>query len=404
MRPRLLVALEHINWDPVIFKVAGPLALRWYGLMYVVAFTIGYFVLRWLQRIGHLRVSVEDCTNIIIWGVLGTFIGGRMGHLFFYEFDDLVLNASNRPLMDRIIAGLQVWKGGMSFHGGVIGVITAEIIYARIRGLWFWNLGDACVHVVPIGVTTVRFGNYINGELYGRVITDEAGKAVMATDKLPWYAMKFPTDTDSPGYRGLRAAMEDDWLKGHPNVTKLPDDWSILPVKPEIWAKYEPLFYGRYPSQLLQFALEGFALLILIYVLRRWCKRPGVLGSWMLIGYGVLRYPVEFIREPDHGLDPVKDAGAGATATFLAAINMTMGQFLCVLLIAFGTVQIFLFMRPKKSITGAEYPDFTRKLWPFSKGNIPADAKIGPPMPEEEGAPRNAAKRAAKDAAEQAKS
>ncbi len=396
----MLVILEHINWDPVIFKVAGPLALRWYGLMYVVAFTIGYFVLRWLQRIGYLRVSIEDCTNIIIWGVLGTFIGGRLGHLFFYEFDDLVLNSLNRPLWDRIVQGLQVWKGGMSFHGGVIGVITAELIYARIRGLWFWNLGDACVHVVPIGVTTVRLGNYINGELYGRVITDDAGKPIMEAAKLPWYAMKFPTDDKSPGYHALRQAMEDDWLREHPAATKLPDDWGILPVKPEIWHKFEPMFYGRYPSQLLQFALEGFVLLILIYVMRRWCKRPGVIGSIMLIGYGVLRIPVEFIREPDHGLDPIKDADTGATAAFLNMINMTMGQFLCVLLILFGTVQILLFMRPKKSITGAEYPDFSLKGPPFGKPKLPADAKIGPPMPEEEGAPKNAAKRAAKEAAE----
>lgn len=375
----VLGLIEHINWDPVIFKVGGPLALRWYGLMYVVAFTIGYYVLRWLQRIGHLRVSVEDCTNIIIVGVIGTFLGGRLGHLFFYQFDEIVLNSMNKPLWDRVVQSLEVWKGGMSMHGGIIGVVSAELIYARVKGLQFWNVGDACVHVVPIGVTTVRFGNFINGELYGRTINDAAGKPLTDAAQLPWYAMKFPTDVDSPGYPGLLHAMREDWFKEHPNADKLPPDWGILPVQPEIWQQFEPLFYGRYPSQLVQMFFEGFILLILIWWLRRYCIRPGVLGSLFLIGYAVFRIPAELIRQPDIAVDPAKGAELGATAAFLNAIGMTMGQFLSVLIIIWGAVQLVIFLRPKQSITGTEYPDYSRKLPPFGKAKLPKDAPIGRP-------------------------
>ena len=387
----MLGLIEHINWDPVIFKVAGPLALRWYGLMYVVAFSIGYYVLRWLQRIGHLRVSVEDCTNIIIVGVLGTFIGGRLGHLFFYQFDEIVLNSLNKPLWDRVVQSLEVWKGGMSMHGGIIGVVSAEFIYAKWKKLGFWNIGDACVHVVPIGVTTVRFGNFINGELYGRTFPDAAGKAITEADKLPWYAMKFPTDIESPGYRALHHAMEEDWFSKHPAATRLPDDWSILPVNPEIWARYEPMFYGRYPSQLVQMFFEGFILLLLIWALRRWCKRPGVLGSLFLIGYAVFRIPAEIIRQPDIAVDPTRIEEMNATATFLNSIGMTMGQFLSVLLIIVGTIQLVIFMKPKQPVSGDEYPDYTRTLPPFGKARVPEGVAIGPPNAAKADAPAHSA-------------
>jgi phosphatidylglycerol:prolipoprotein diacylglycerol transferase len=356
----MLAILEHPNIDPVIFTLfknsAGEpvLALRWYGLMYVIAFVFGYLVFRWLQKSGYLRIKAEDVTNLIVVGVIGTFLGGRLGYLLFYQFDRLFGDKGDLTTGEKFEMIFKVWEGGMSFHGGVIGVGLAVLIYSWLKKKSFWNILDGAVHIVPFGVAMVRVGNFINGELYGRVITDEAGKPIYDADKLPWYAMKFPTEShDARAQLMLQNAQKADYLAAHPGAETIPNAaMQPLPVKPEIWEQVSQYFPGRWPSQLVQFALEGMGVLIAIWLLRRFVKRPGQLSSVFLMLYAICRIPAEMIRQPDSQVDPNTPA-VGETASFLASIDLTMGQLLSVAIFLYGLAQFLI--TQWKPITGREY-------------------------------------------------
>lgn len=334
----MLSILEHPNLDPVIFWVKEPqLALRWYGLMYVLAFTVGYAIFRWLQKTGYLRISPADVSNYIIVGVLGTFLGGRIGYVLFYQFDRLFLDEGIK-FAERMKLVYAVWDGGMSFHGGVFGVTLAVLTYSLRKKHNFWNIMDGSAHIVPLGVALVRCGNFINGELYGRTINDASGSPIFDADKLPWYAMKFPTDHHTPG---AQARLQDEliraWQAAHPGATEIPNSaLNPLPVDPAIWDKVSQFFPGRYPSQLVQFACEGVLVLLAMWLLRRHVKRPGVMAGLFLLAYAVFRIPAEMIRQPDSQVDPARAGELGGTASFLAGLGMTMGQFLSVVIIGLG--------------------------------------------------------------------
>lgn len=325
----MLGYLQFPNIDPVIFEINGPAALRWYGLTYAIAFGAGYLGLWWLQRSGFARIEKKDVTSYMIAGVLGVFIGGRIGYLLFYQFDALFLGSM--PLGERMAMVGRVWEGGMSFHGGALGVILFCGAFARWRKHSLVNILDCTPHWVPFGIFCVRMANFINGELYGRVITDSAGKPVTDGAQLPWYAMKFPTD---PEAMWRLRDLGESFNAGNP-----------LPVDPAIWAQVEPFVPGRYPSQLLQAGLEGLAFFVIFWIARRWLMRPGMPAGVALMIYALMRIPVEYVRQPDPQLDPSQSATA--TATFLASIGLTMGQLLCVLFFLGGATLVALALKTK---------------------------------------------------------
>jgi phosphatidylglycerol---prolipoprotein diacylglyceryl transferase len=252
--------LVHPQFSPIAVQL-GPVAIHWYGLTYLAGF--GLFL--WL---GSLRVKQpqyagigwtrRDIEDMLFWGVLGVVIGGRLGYVFFYKPGYYLAH----PL-----EMLAVWKGGMSFHGGLIGVVVAMVLYARKRGRPFLEVMDLVVPCVPTGLAAGRIGNFINGELWGRA----------ADPALPW-AMVFP------------------------------QSGSMI---------------ARHPSQLYQSALEGLLLFALLWIYARKQRGTGQVAAAFLFGYGVLRFVVEFFREPDSFLG-------------LLALNMSMGQWLCVPMIAGG--------------------------------------------------------------------
>ncbi len=216
--------------DPVIFEV-GPLAVRWYGMMYLIGFVAAYFLIRHLARLRDVPLDKDGVSDLLFQCVLGVVIGGRLGYVLFYNPAWYLSN----PL--EIVF---VWKGGMSFHGGLIGVVVAALLYSRRHKLPILLMGDVLVTSATIGLGLGRVGNFINAELWGR------------TTDVPW-GMVFPGAGPVP----------------------------------------------RHPSQLYEAFLEGVVLFCVLYALHRFKARAGVPFFSFFIGYGVFRFSVEFFRQPD---------------------------------------------------------------------------------------------------------
>lgn len=224
-----LASIQYPQIDPVLFRV-GPLAVRWYGLAYLLGFLLAYIVLRRLIRRGALRLSPDALADLIGWLIVGVIVGGRAGWWLFYHRGGGV-----EPWYEP----LAIWHGGMSFHGGLIGVAVALGAWAWLNRASFWNLADGLALVAPIGLFLGRVANFINAELIGR-----------PTD-LPWGVI-FPGDA-----------------------------------------------IARHPSQLYEAALEGPLLLLLLWCVRRLDVREGQVSALFLVGYGLFRFAVEFARQPD---------------------------------------------------------------------------------------------------------
>jgi phosphatidylglycerol:prolipoprotein diacylglycerol transferase len=227
-------------FDPVLVHI-GPLAIRWYALAYIVGILGGWVYARSLIRAerlwnGQPPLTVVDFDDFILWVTLGIILGGRLGYVLFYNPAYFVAHP---------VEILQLWKGGMSFHGGFLGCVFAVIAFARYRGIPILSLGDIVCAVAPIGLFLGRLANFINAELWGR------------TTDVPW-AFVFPGAGPLP----------------------------------------------RHPSQLYEATLEGIVLFVLLALMMRAgaLKRPGTILGAFCLGYGIARTICEFFREPDQQL------------------------------------------------------------------------------------------------------
>lgn len=214
--------------DPIIFSI-GPLSLRWYGLMYLVGFAAAF----WLAgvRLSRTNWTKEQLSDLLFWGFLGVILGGRVGYVLFYQFE---------LFLDDPLYLFKIWTGGMSFHGGLLGVIAALWWFSRKAKCTFLQVGDFIAPLVPIGLGAGRIGNFINAELWGRT-----------------------TDVS--------------WGVIFPGAGPLP----------------------RHPSQLYEFALEGVVLFLILWLYSRKPRPIGAVSGLFLLGYGSFRFFVEFFREPD---------------------------------------------------------------------------------------------------------
>lgn len=251
--------------DPIIFSI-GPLAVRWYGMMYLLSFIGGYFMMIHICRLRQYPLDRESIADLLFYAVIGVVAGGRLGYTLFYQ---------PAYYLQHPLEILYVWQGGMSFHGGLIGVALVLFWFAHRRIMPLLQLGDLTVAAVPIGLGLGRIGNFINGELWGR-----------PTD-LPWGVI-FPA------------------------------------AGPQL----------RHPSQLYEAILEGVVLLLVVYGLHRLGARRGVPVAVFLLGYGLARFSVEFVREPDTHLG------------FLWG-GATLGQLLSLPMVAVGGALLLWLLKGK---------------------------------------------------------
>jgi len=255
----------HIS--PVAFRI-GSIQVHYYGLMYLLSFLIVYLLVLYRVKNDDIRFKKETIDNYFYWVIIALLIGGRIGYVLFYNLAYYI----KHPL--EVISPFDINNGlryvgiyGMSYHGALMGIIAASLIFCRKYKLNFWLLADLFVPAVPLGYAFGRLGNFINGELYGRVTT------------VPW-GMYFPLDSSHQ---------------------------------------------LRHPSQLYEALFEGIFLFIILWNLRKKIRIPGGLFSLYLIGYGVIRFFLEFFRQPDQQL--------GFVVGYL-----TMGQILCLIMTVGGLI------------------------------------------------------------------
>ena len=250
--------IKYPDIDPILLKI-GPVKIHWYGVMYLIGFLGAWLLARYRAKKSNGLWTTDQIADIIFYTIVGVLLGGRLGYVIFYNLGESLSNPLNV---------FKIWDGGMSFHGGLIGVIIMLYLYGRKTGKNLFQIGDFIVPMVPIGLGAGRIGNFINGELWGKVST------------LPW-AMIFPTD---------------------------------------------PSGQLRQPSQLYEFFLEGIILFIIFWIYSRKPRPRMAVSGLFLLCYGIFRFLVEFVREPDLQLG------------YLCWGWLTMGQLLTIPMILIGII------------------------------------------------------------------
>ncbi|CAD83336.1 prolipoprotein diacylglyceryl transferase [Candidatus Blochmanniella floridana] len=272
------------NFNPIILKV-GCISFYWYGMMYVLSFIFAMWFLKYRKRyiVNDIFSSTSEIENLLYLNFLGVVIGGRIGYVLFYQWSMLS--------QDKLWF-FKLWEGGMSFHGGLIGVIISIMWFSYCKNQSFLKISDFIVPAVPVGLGLGRLGNFINGELWGRVTFD-----------IPW-AMLFKN-----------ALLQDLLtLKIHPEWKFFFDYYGALP---------------RHPSQLYEMILEGIVLFVVIYIFSCKSRPEGSISGLFLLLYGLFRIIIEFFRQPDIHI--------GLINNFI-----TLGQVLSFPMVIFGFIIMYV--------------------------------------------------------------
>ena len=272
--------LTYPDIDPVALAL-GPLKIHWYGLMYLIGFGAFWALGRYRASRPGSGWTAPQVDDLLFYGVIGVILGGRLGYMLFYGFDQILANPLNL---------FRVWEGGMSFHGGLIGVLVAMAWFGKKLGRTFFQVTDFIAPLVPLGLLAGRIGNFINGELWGRA-TDVAWGLHLSCERFPAYCRDLPTGAE----------------------------WS----------------QALHPSQLYEAALEGLALFVILWLFSSRPRPTMAVSGLFLVGYGVFRSLVELVRVPDSHLG------------YLAFDWLTMGQLLSLpMILAGGLLLILAYRRP----------------------------------------------------------
>ena len=320
----MLLTIPYPSWlRPEIFS---GLPIRWYGLMYIVAFGVAFLLYRYQVRERKFPMSDDDLSGLFFWGILALLLGARIFSTIIYDISDIYRRQPWLifwPFRNGEFTGLQ----GMSYHGGAFGGLIAVVIFAKVKRFSFREIGDMFAAAIPLGFTFGRLGNFINGELYGRVTTSPIG-------------MIFPN--------AARLPASESWVQEIAEITgvAITGPWVNLP---------------RHPSQLYQAFFEGIVLWAIIWFFRNRKPFKGFLVGLYFLGYGVFRFFIEYFRQPDAHLGFRIELVRSDIPIALGQhpLNFTTGQVLCFWMIAFGIVWLIIASRlpnskPIRFYTGEE--------------------------------------------------
>jgi phosphatidylglycerol:prolipoprotein diacylglycerol transferase len=285
--------------SPHAIRFTEKFAIHWYGLAYVLGFYLCYRVMLFLARRGLTELKEAEVADFItLVAIFGVVLGGRLGYMLIYNFDEFI----RRPWTLFLLH-----QGGMASHGGIFGIVVFTLWYARRHKISWTGLGDTLVCGAPLGVFLGRIANFINGELFGRVTT------------VPW-AVKFPTELHHSDYYAQGGQPVDL----PPQIQHSPDIISWFTQNVGDVSQLESLLHPRHPSQLYEALGEGlFLTLILLFIRIRFPKLPhGILTALFFLLYSAARISLEFVRQPDSGSELI--------------LGMTKGQFLTLFMIAAG--------------------------------------------------------------------
>lgn len=295
----LMLAYYIHDLSPFVLRFSENYGVRWYGLAYVASFFIGIVIIRRLSQLGYCDIPPQKVSDFIVGGaIFGVLIGGRLGYMIFYDLQEFLSN----PLIF-----FRVMDGGMSAHGGILGLTLYALWYSFRHKISWRNIGDNLVVAAPLGLFLGRLANFINGELYGRVAS------------VPW-AVQFPKELYEAPPETVQLALSEA-ATINPEWIGVDDVIENVRHSTELKAQLAGTLSPRHPSQLYEAALEGLVLFAILWVLRtRFRLRNGVLTGFFFVGYAILRMIVELFREPD----------APLTGPF------TRGQFLSIFLLLIG--------------------------------------------------------------------
>lgn len=314
-------------------EIIPGLPIRWYGLMYLVGFAVTYLLMQYQVKRQNLAVDKDTTLNLFFWGIIGLLVGARLFAVTIYDSSGYYLRNPLRIILPFMrVEGRIVFTGlqGMSYHGGLVGAIVGAVVYCRVKGISALRWGDMIVAGVPLGYTFGRLGNFINGELYGRV-TDVAWGVVFPA------AERFPA--------------AEVWVQEYASRIDMDISSTALVNLP------------RHPSQLYEAFFEGVFLWVVLWLfLRKRKPFDGFLVAAYVMGYGIVRFFIEYAREPDKGLGyPIRFVQVENSVSQFTVWNFTTGQILCFLMLVGGALSLFVFRARAARLSERQRVDKARK-------------------------------------------
>jgi phosphatidylglycerol:prolipoprotein diacylglycerol transferase len=315
--------------DPfaIPFPAGWPLdGIRWYGVAYLAGFAVAWLMIRTLAVKHRTTIPARIVPDLMIYILMGVLIGGRVGYCVFYD-PALLIEVTRKFPFWGVLA---IHKGGMASHGGMLGVIIAVWIFAVRNHIAKLHLFDVAALACPPGLFFGRLANFVNAELKGTPLPDG-----MQADP-PWWSIKYPDEILTWGGSEKEAALRASFPSITGDETFLPNVvQAAVAGNEQVMATLRPLLTAYYPSQLIQALTDG-PLLLAVLVIAWWKPRkPGVVGAWFLISYGIMRIGTEFIRQPDEGV--------AGLATPLG--DLSRGQLLSALMVIIGAVSLVIVSR-----------------------------------------------------------
>ncbi|QNN22750.1 prolipoprotein diacylglyceryl transferase [Planctomycetales bacterium ZRK34] len=301
---------------------ASSLGIRWYGLSYIAGFAVAWAIIRLMARRGLSPLKPERAGDFVLTVAIGTVIGGRLGYCLFYR-PDLLIDFSSSPPFWGVFA---INEGGMASHGGILGILTACLIFAHRDKLPRLHLMDLCALASTIGIFFGRCANFVNGELFGRP----------CDASLPW-AVKFPqeivlwTDPSHPKHEVWTGPI----MQQIKLLAEAADPRSIIDAarqNPQVAELLRPLLTPRHPSQIYEALMEGALMFVILAIVWAKPRKPGIVAGWFLVAYAVVRIIGEQFRMPDAGIG-------------FQALGLTRGQWLSVVMLGAGIICMVVWAR-----------------------------------------------------------